>query len=95
MPMNDKTKAEEAMRELTLILLYLSRFTQGEKFDEATDFYAWKGYNFDVLNELDDEDYIWQGNHPSRSKSVYITESGMEQARELLTKYGIDDWKRR
>lgn len=93
--MNDKIKAEEAVRELTLILLYLSRFTQGEKFGEATDFYAWKGYNFDVLNELDDEDYIQQGNHPSRSKSVYITESGMELARELLTKYGIDDWKRR
>ncbi|NBH73456.1 transposase [Clostridiaceae bacterium] len=93
--MSDKIKAEEAMRELTLILLYLSRFAQGEKFDGAKDFYAWKGYDFDILNELDDKDYIRQGNHPSRSKSVYITESGMEQARELLTKYGIDDWRRR
>ena len=26
-----------------------------------------------LLNELDDADYIRQGNHPSRSKSVYIT----------------------
>lgn len=93
--MSDKIKAEEAMRELTLILLYLSRFAQGEKFEEATDFYAWKGYDFDILNELDDKDYIRQGNHPSRSKSVYITESGIEQARELLSKYGIDDWRRR
>lgn len=49
-------KAEEAMRELTLMLLYLSRFTQREKFHEATDFYAWKGYDFDILNELDDAD---------------------------------------
>ena len=72
------------MRELTLMLLYLSRFTQREKFHEATDFYAWKGYDFDILNELDDADYIRQGNHPSRSKSVYITESGMEQAKELF-----------
>ena len=39
-------------------LLYLSRFTQREKFHEATDFYAWKGYDFDILNELDDADYI-------------------------------------
>ena len=53
-------KAEEAMRELTLMLLYLSRFTQREKFHEATDFYAWKGYDFDILNELDDADYIRQ-----------------------------------
>ena len=65
------------------MLLYLSRFTQGEKFHEATDFYAWKGYDFDILNELDDADYIRQGNHPSRSKSVYITESGMEQAKSF------------
>ena len=43
--MNDKIKAEEAMRELTLMLLYLSRFAQGEKFEKATDFYAWKGYD--------------------------------------------------
>lgn len=90
----ENKKAEEAMRELTLMLLYLSRFTQGEKFHEATDFYAWKGYDFDVLNELDDADYIRQGNRPSSSKSVYITEGGKEQARELLAKYGIDDWKR-
>ena len=93
--MSDRIKAEEAMGELTLMLLYLSRFTQGEKFEEATDFYAWKGYDFDILNELDDKDYIRQGNRPSRSKSVYITESGIEQALELLSKYGIDDWRHR
>lgn len=86
-------KSEEAMRELTLMLLYLSRFAQGKKFSEAKDFNAWKGYDFNILNKLDDADYIRQGNHPSRSKSVYITESGMERARELLAKYGIDDWK--
>lgn len=86
---------DEAMHELTMMLIYLSRFTMGEKFGEATDFYAWKGYNFDILNEPNDADYIRQGNHPSRSKSVYITESGMEQARKLLAKYGIEDWKRK
>ena len=84
-------KAEEAMRELTLMLLYLSRFAQGENFHEAADFYAWKGYDFDVLNGLDDEDLIRQGSR--RSKSVYLTETGKEYARSLLEKYGIDDWK--
>ena len=87
-----QTKAEEAMRELTMMLMYLSRFTEGEKFTEAKDFYAWKGYDFDILNELDNDDYIRQGKHPSRSKSVYITDTGIEKARELLNKYGIDDW---
>ena len=84
---------ENAMKELTLMLLYLSRFTQDEKFHEAANFYAWKGYNFDILNKLNDADYIRQGNHPSRSKMVYITESGIEEAKKLLSKYGISDWK--
>ncbi len=79
------------------MLLYpVSAFNTGRRsfpFHEATDFYAWKGYDFDILNELDDADYIRQGSHPSRSKSVYITESGMERAKELLSKYGISDWK--
>ena len=78
-----RTNTEEAMRELTMMLIYLSRFADGEKFSEAKDFYAWKGY---------DADYIRQGNHPSRTKSVYITESGTEKAKELLAKYGIEDW---
>ena len=90
-----QTKAEEAMRELAMMLMYLSRFTEGEKFTEAKDFYAWKGYDFDILNELDNDDYIRQGKHPSRSKSVYITDTGIEKARELLNKYGIDDWNQR
>lgn len=90
-----QTKAEEAMLELTMMLMYLSRFTEGEKFTEAKDFYAWKGYDFDILNELDNDDYIRQGKHPSRSKSVYITDTGIEKARELLNKYGIDDWNQR
>lgn len=90
-----KIKTKEAMRELTMLLIYLSRFTQDEKFSEATDFYAWKGYDFDVLNELCNADYIRQGNHPSRTKSVYITENGIEKAKELLIKYDIKDWEKK
>ena len=79
------------MKELTMALIYLSRFCEGEKFSEAKDFYAWKGYDFDVLNRLEDEDFIRQGSR--RSKSVYLTDTGKEYARMLLEKYSIDDWK--
>lgn len=89
----EKINAEKAMRELTMMLIYLSRFTQGDRFTDTKDFYAWKGYNFDVLNELSDDDYIRQGERPSRSKSVYITDGGIEKAKELLNKYGIEDWE--
>lgn len=68
----DKTEAKQAMEELTMILMYLSRFADGEKFSEAKDFYAWKGYDFDVINKLWDEDYVRQGSHTSRTKkSIY------------------------
>lgn len=86
----DKTKAKEAMKELTMTLIYLSRFTEGRDFFGAEDFRAWRGYDFDVLDELDEEDYIRQGSR--RSKSVYITDAGKQWAQELLEKYGIDDW---
>ncbi len=87
----EKVTANEAMKELTLVLMYLSRFTQGGKFSSAEDFFAWKGYDFGVLNELDEEDYIRQGSHPSKSKSVYLTDSGIEKAKMLLEKYCIED----
>ena len=86
-------KPEEALHDLTLMLLYLSKFTNKEaKYSNPNDFFAWKGYNFDVLNKLDDADYIRQGDHPSRSKVVYLTEDGIAQAKNLLAKYGIADW---
>ena len=88
----DKTSAKIAMEELTMMLLYLSHFTEKDRFSNENDLYAWKGYNFDVLNKLDDEDYIRQGLRPSRTKSVYITEVGVKRAKELMGKYGIEDW---
>lgn len=87
-----KTEAKQAMEELTMILMYLSRFEEGEKFSEAKDFYAWKGYDFDIINKLWDDDYVRQGSHPSRTKKVYITQAGKDYAKQLMEKYGISDW---
>lgn len=90
----EKINAEDAMKELTMVLIYLSRFSERNRFNDAKDYYAWKGYNFDILNKLDENDFIRQGNHPSRTKSVYITDSGIDYAKEMLAKYGIEDWKK-
>ena len=57
------------------------------------EWYPSKGYDFDILNGLDEEDYIRQGERPSRRKSVYLTETGIDYAKELLEKYGISDWE--
>lgn len=84
----EKTTPETAMKEMTLLLMYLSAFSDrmlpGSKI-------AWKGYDFDIINELDDEDYINQGSR--RAKSVSLTEKGMQSAQDLLIKYNIADWK--
>lgn len=88
--MNEKTETKKAIKELTLLLMYLNRFTDEKNFKTTKDFYAWKGYNFDIINELDEEDFIYQGKY--RNKSVYITEKGIKEAKELLEKYKIKDY---
>ncbi len=86
----DKTNPEKAMKELTMLLMYLSRFNEGNRFGSSLDT-AWKGYDFDIINELDEEEYIRQGSH--HSKSVAITEEGIKLAQNLMEKYNITDWK--
>lgn len=84
----DQTYAGEAVKELTLLLMYLTRFTKKDKFFESIN-NAWKGYDFKTLNILNNEGYINQGSH--RSKSVQISEKGIEYIQELLEKYHISD----
>ena len=88
--MNKKTETKKAIKELTLLLMYLNRFTEEKDFKTAKDFFAWKGYNFDTINELDNEDFIYQGKY--KNKLVYITEKGIEEAKKLLEKYKIKDY---
>ena len=83
--MDDKQRFD-TVEELTLALMYLTRYKDD---DIGEDNFAWKGYSFDVLNDLCDKDLIRDGKHPSRTKSVYITPEGVEKAKGALKKYGI------
>lgn len=78
------------MKELTMVLMYLSRFNEDNRFSSSMDM-SWKGYDFRIINELDEDDYIRQGSY--RSKSVAITDEGIKLARTLLSKYNIKDWE--
>lgn len=82
---------EEEIDDLTLSLLYLTRFQDGEgnRFDEI----AWKGYDFDAINRLDEQKLIID---PKRKrggqyKYAYLTEKGRNRARELLKDMRIPD----
>lgn len=77
---------QDTVKELTLMLLYLTAWKEKEfGFEHLR---SWKGYDFDILNELTDENLI-AGSY--RSKSVAITQEGEETAKELLKKYGIEN----
>lgn len=66
---------------MTLALLYLTSWREGQDANSVRR--SWKGYDFDVLNSLDEQGLIY-GSH--RSKSAYFTEEGVEKAQEILAK---------
>ena len=65
---------EEKIKELTLLLLYLTSWNESDLPEEMRR--SWKGYPFETLNELTNEDLI-RGSF--RSKSVYLTETGLRK----------------
>ncbi len=75
---------KEKIKELTLLLMYLTSWEE-KQFDEKATL-SWKGYNFDILKELDDEELIF---NTKRIQPVYLSETGIEKAKELMKKYNI------
>jgi hypothetical protein len=77
-----KEKMEEHITELTLLLLYLTSWTEKDYGCEYRR--SWKGYDFEVLNQLVETGMI-AGSR--RSKSIGFTEIGEEKAKKLVEKY--------
>ena len=69
---------EDQILKLTLLLIYLNSWQ--EKNFEPPVHCAWKGYDFDILNALEEKGYISQS---KTAKSVYLTEEGVKLAKEL------------
>ena len=63
---------EQKINDAVLALLGVFAFDQGR---------SWKGYDFDVMNQLHEQGFISdpKGHH----KSVYLTALGQQRAREL------------
>lgn len=81
---------EEKIEELTLLLMYLTSWEEKEyvcdKNDEVKEEKVktcWKGYSYDVINKLTDEEYLYH----SKGKSVTLTPEGEKKAKELMSKY--------
>ncbi|EOD00235.1 DUF6429 family protein [Caldisalinibacter kiritimatiensis] len=70
------------IKELTLLLLYLTSWEEDEFGNKLRR--SWKGYPFEILDELVDEKLVFGS---KRAKSVYFTEEGIKKAEELIDKY--------
>lgn len=90
------TDRDTAIREMTLMLMYLTSWEDGPMANlrgkrlsgEGIPSWrsCWKGYDFNVLHELTEAGLANAG---SRAKSASLTDDGVSKAVELLRKYGI------
>jgi len=74
---------DERLKEIHLLLIYLSGwYEDSTKVPGKKVFRAWKGYLFDILNELERDSLIRQ-----YRKSLILTDEGLKKARGLKEKY--------
>ena len=82
--MTENTEHEQAVEELTLLLLYLTSWEEELLRGAPTVRRAWKTFRFEILDALTQQEYLATKH---RAKSVHITEDGVEKAQELQKKY--------
>ena len=82
--------SEQALHDLTLALIYLTRFTDSRQKGEDILPRAWKSYDWDTLDKLSEEELIIDRHG---NKSLCLTEEGIAKAKEILKEYEIQDWK--
>jgi len=73
---------DKAIKELTLLLIYLTSWQEEAGSVKAQR--SWKGYTFEILDELREEGYL---TGRKTAKSIYLTEEGLDRAKELMKKY--------
>ncbi len=89
--MCDKKNYEQAIEELSLMLMYLTREQDNNEFCRYREL-SWEGYDFGTLDRLSGEELIFQP-RGSRGyeKYLYLTEQGRKKAQALLAEYGLCD----
>ena len=78
---------EQIKKELTLILMYLNQRCEYERMIKQNITYSFKGYDFDDINALNEEDYIIDDGN----KRITFTDKGIEKAKELLKEWNIEE----
>lgn len=78
---------EEQIKELTLLLAYLTSWDDKDRITKQENKKSWKGYDFNILNKLNEEEYIYQEN---KDKYFIWEEKGISEAKRLMDKYKIN-----
>lgn len=78
----------EKMKDLILALLYETAWN--EEFRGQKMVNSWKGYPFEILNELEEEALIYQ---TRRSKKVRLSQSGIAKAEKILRVLKEIEWE--
>lgn len=78
---------EEQIKELTLLLAYLTSWNEKDRLLKQELKKSWKGYDFNILNKLNEERYIYQEN---KKKYLIWEDKGIEEAKRLINKYNIN-----
>jgi hypothetical protein len=77
---------DASTKELHLLLMYLTGWEEELRNKPGEKAYkTWKGYSFEVLNELQDENFIVQ--FKNTNQPVQITDAGRAAAEKLKQKY--------
>lgn len=78
----------ETIQALHLLLIYLTGSEEDDRINKGKKVYrSWKGYNFEILNALQEQNYIWQ---IPGGKSLLITDEGKQKCIELQKKYFVE-----
>ncbi len=81
---NDE-KFDEIRQELILLLIYLTGWEEDKRNAPGVKiFRAWKGYNFEILNALEQQRLICQ---IPGGKSLLLTDEGKQKVERLKKKY--------
>ncbi len=85
----NRLSRELLVKKLTLALIYLTSFEDSDTLDfvkagliEEPVTIAWKGYDFDILNQLEEEQLIDQGKY--KSKKLTLSPIGKAEAEQLV-----------
>ncbi len=75
---------EKQIKELSLLLLYLTSWEEDAGVEEIKARRAWKEYDFTILDELKKEGLI---DFSHKAKSAFITDKGIKEAAKIKKKY--------